>query len=147
MGITQYQYWLLQVSIFGKFPKMPYKLLKVLANTLAIIEILSISLIGYGNKYYLVAIWEISTISPYFWLFGSKSNGIFQNFIIFIIKSLVDHALYNIVSHVWSNTIFILFPHWFGTLAVNARAIIEILIISHQLSAVWFILSNQVYKI
>ena len=41
----------------------------------------------------------------------------------------------------------ILFPHWFGLLAVNAGAIIEILIISHQLSAVWFILSNQVYKI
>ena len=32
-------------------------------------------------------------------------------------------------------------------LAVNARAIIKMLIISHQLPAVWFILSNQVYKI
>ena len=41
----------------------------------------------------------------------------------------------------------ILFPHWFGSLAVNARAIIKISIISHQLSAIWFILSNQVYKI
>ena len=41
----------------------------------------------------------------------------------------------------------LLFPHWFGSLAINARAIIEISIISHQLSAVWFILSNQVYKI
>ena len=30
----------------------------------------------------------------------------------------------------------ILSPHWFGSLAVNARAIIEILIVSHQLSAV-----------
>ena len=28
MGITQYQYWLLQVSTFGKFPKMPNKLLR-----------------------------------------------------------------------------------------------------------------------
>ena len=41
----------------------------------------------------------------------------------------------------------LLFPHWFGSLAVNARAIIEISINSHQKSAVWFILSNQVYKI
>ena len=40
----------------------------------------------------------------------------------------------------------ILFHHWFGSLAVNAREIIEISIISHQLSAVWFILSNQVNK-
>ena len=28
MGITEYQYWLLQVSTFGKFPKMPSKVLK-----------------------------------------------------------------------------------------------------------------------
>ena len=41
----------------------------------------------------------------------------------------------------------LLLPHWFGLLAVNARAIIKILIISHQKSAVWFILSNQVNKI
>ena len=27
-SITQYQYWLLKVSTFTKFPKMPYKLLK-----------------------------------------------------------------------------------------------------------------------
>ena len=66
MGITRYQYWLIQVSIFGKFPKMPYKLLKVFANTLAIIENSSISLIGYSNAFICVAIWQISTISPYF---------------------------------------------------------------------------------
>ena len=30
----------------------------------------------------------------------------------------------------------LLFPHWFGSLAVNARAIIEISINSHQISAV-----------
>ena len=41
----------------------------------------------------------------------------------------------------------LLFPHWFGSLAVNARAFIEISIISHQKSAVWSILSNQVNKI
>ena len=41
----------------------------------------------------------------------------------------------------------LLFPHWFGTLAVNARAISEISLNSHQISAVCFILSNQVYKI
>ena len=77
MGITQYQYWLLQVSTFGKFPKMPSKVLKYLANTLAIIKISSISLIGYGNKYYLVTIWEISTISPIclVWLIGCKCQG------------------------------------------------------------------------
>ena len=89
MGITQYQYWLLQVSTFGKFPKMPYKLLKVLANPLAIIEISSISLIGYSNTFICVAIWEISTISPYFWLVGSKSSGIYRNFVIFIIKTML----------------------------------------------------------
>ena len=77
MGITQYQYWLLKVSTFTKFPRMPSKSAEVLANTLAIIEILSISLIGYGNSYYLVAFWEISNISPIFWLIGSKNNGMF----------------------------------------------------------------------
>ena len=41
----------------------------------------------------------------------------------------------------------LLFPHWFGMLAVNARAISEISLNSHQISAVCFILSNQVYKI
>ena len=51
------------------------------------------------------------------------------------------------MSYVWSNTKFILFPHWFGLLAVNAREIIEISIISHQFSAVWFILSNQSLKL
>ena len=40
----------------------------------------------------------------------------------------------------------LLFPNWFGSLAVDARAIIEISIISHQLPAIWFILSNQIYK-
>ena len=64
MGTTQYQYWLLQVSIFGKFPKMPQKLLKVLANTLAIIKISSISLIGYSNALICVATWQKSIISP-----------------------------------------------------------------------------------
>ena len=64
MGTTQYQYWLLQVSIFGKFPKMPQKLLKVLANTLAIIEIPSISLIGHSNTFICVATWQKSIISP-----------------------------------------------------------------------------------
>ena len=51
------------------------------------------------------------------------------------------------MSHVWSNTKFMLFPHWFGLLAVNASAIIEISIISHQLSAVWSILSNKCLKV
>ena len=39
------------------------------------------------------------------------------------------------------------FPHWFSALAVNAREISEILLNSHQKSAICLILSNQVYKI
>ena len=81
---------------------------------------------------------KISTILPIYWLIGSKSSGICQNF---IICTLVLHLMYGPTQK------FILFPHWFGSLAVNAGATIKILIISHQLSAVWFILSNQVYKI
>ena len=73
---------------------MPYKLLKVLANTLAIIEISSISLIGYSNTFICVAIWEISTVSPYFWLIGSKRYWHFSKFHHFHHKSLVDHASY-----------------------------------------------------
>ena len=50
------------------------------------------------------------------------------------------------VSYVWSNTKLLLFPHWFSTLAVNARAISEILLNSHPKSAVCLMLSNKVYK-
>ena len=39
----------------GNFQKMPHKLLKVLANTLAIIKISFISLIGYSNALICVA--------------------------------------------------------------------------------------------
>ena len=48
---------------------------------------------GMAKHIICVAIWEISTISPTFWLIGNKSNGIFQNFIIFLIKSTVGPAL------------------------------------------------------
>ena len=47
---------------------MPQKLLKVLANTLAITKISSISLIGYSNTFICVATWQKSIISPKFWL-------------------------------------------------------------------------------
>ena len=40
------------------------------------------------------------------------------------------------VSYVWSNVKFLLFPHWFGTLAFKAMAFSEILLISLQKSAV-----------
>ena len=42
---------------------------------------------------------------------------------------------------------FLLFPHWFSILAVNARAISEISLNFHQISAISFMLSNQAYKI
>ena len=94
IGTAQYQYWLLQVSIFGKFPKMPHKLLKVLANILAIIEISSISLIGYSNTHYLVAFWEISTISPYILAHWQLKQWHFSKFCHLHHKSSVDHASY-----------------------------------------------------
>ena len=65
---------------------MPHKLLQVLANTLAIIEISFMSLIGYSNTHYLVAFWEISIISPF--IFGSlviKAVAIVENFVICIL--------------------------------------------------------------
>ena len=121
---------------------MPQKLLQVLANTLAIIEILSISLIGYSNTLICVAIllfplnfgslavktmaffkisslfiinppltmlrtnivfyvWSntyISNIHTIFWLIGIKSNGNYQNFIIFTC------FICSIMCYVYSNT-------------------------------------------
>ena len=107
---------------------------------------------------------NISNTPPMFWLIGHKSSGNCQNFIIYIlhIVSMYSHIqivhivwligiktngnyrnfviftcfVLSIICYVYSNTKLILFPHWFGSLAVNARAIIEISIISHQLSAV-----------
>ena len=64
------------------------------------------------------------------WLIGIKSNGNYRNFIIFTC------FIRSIMCYVYSNTKLILFPHWVGLLAVNTGEIIEILIISHQLSAV-----------
>ena len=84
---------------------MPYKLLKVLANTLAIIKISSISLIGYSNTFICVAIWQISTISPYFWLIGSKRYWHLLKFHYFHHKIPHWTMLHtSIVSYVWSNT-------------------------------------------
>ena len=138
MGITQYQYWLLQVSTFTKFPKMPYKLLKYWQILWPLLKFRLFPTLGMATHIIWLHFGKFLLFPPYVWLVSIKSNGIYQNFIIFIIK---NHASYTILC------LMLLFPHWFGTLAVNARAIIKISIISHQLSAVWFILSNQVYKI
>ena len=47
------------------------------------------------------------------------------------------------VSYVWSNVKFLLFPpHWFGALAFKAMAFSEILLISHQKPAICLKLSN-----
>ena len=70
---------------------MPHKLLKVLANTLAIIEISSISLIGYSNTLICVAI----LLFPL--NFGSlavKTMAFFEISSLFIIKSSADHTSY-----------------------------------------------------
>ena len=73
-----------------------------------------------------MAKWEISNFSLSVWLVGHQSLGILGNF-------TVGPAPYTIiVSYVWSNVKFLLFPLWFGTLAVNARAFSEILLIPHQ---------------
>ena len=93
---------------------MPHKLLKVLANTLAIIEILFVSLIGYSNALICVAI----LLFPF--NFGSlavKTSGIFRNFIIFHHKPSVDHALYKycvicMVNHKYFQYLPHILAHW-----------------------------------
>ena len=64
------------------------------------------------------------------WLIGIKTNGNYRNFVIFTC------FICSIMCYVYSNTKNLLFHHWFGSLAVNTGEIIEISIISHQLSAV-----------
>ena len=78
------------------------------------------------NSVLCVAKWEISNISVSVWLIGHQSHSILGNF-------TVGPASYTkMVSYVWSNVKFLLFPHWFGALAVNARAFSEISLLSHQ---------------
>ena len=80
---------------------MPQKLLQVLANTLAIIEISSISLIGYSNTLICVAI----LLFPL--NFGSlavKTMAFFEISSLFIINPQLTMLRTNIVSYVWSNT-------------------------------------------
>ena len=80
-----------------------------------------------GNFYYF----------PIYLAHWQLKQCISQNFIIFIIKTVVDHALCNCYVLCMVKTQgLLLFLHWFGSLAANARAIIEILINSHQISAV-----------
>ena len=80
---------------------MPQKLLKVLANTLAIIKISSISLIGYSNTLICVAI----LLFPL--NFGSlavKMMAFFEISSLFIINPPLTMLCTNSVSYVWSNT-------------------------------------------
>ena len=128
IGTTQYQYWLLQVSTFGKFPKMPHKLLKVLANTYAIIEISFISLIGYSNTHYLVCILGNFYYFPL--IFGSlavKTSGNFRNFVIIHHKPSVDHCFVQVLCQMYGQTlIFPILPPYFGSLVIKAVAIVKI---------------------
>ena len=66
MGTTQYQYWLLQVSIFGKFPKMPNEMLKYWQILWPLSKCHLFPSLGTATHIICVAIWEISTISPIF---------------------------------------------------------------------------------
>ena len=78
------------------------------------------------NYVLCMAKWEISYFFLSVWLIGHQSHSILGNF-------TVGPAPYTkIVSYVWSSAKFLLFPHWFGTLAVNARAFSEISLIPHQ---------------
>ena len=80
---------------------MPQKLLKVLANTLAIIEILPISLVGYSNTLICVVV----LLSPL--NFGSlavKTMAFFEISSLFIINPSLIMLHTNIVPYVWSNT-------------------------------------------
>ena len=84
-----------------KFPKMPQKLLKVLANTLAIIKISSISLVGYSNTLICIAI----LLFPL--NFGSlavKTMAFFEISSLFIINPSLIMLRTNILPYVWSNT-------------------------------------------
>ena len=80
---------------------MPHTFLKVLANPFAIIEISSISLIGYSNALICVAI----LLFPL--NFGSlavKTMAFFKISSLFIINPPLTMLRTNIVSYVWSNT-------------------------------------------
>ena len=64
------------------------------------------------------------------WLIGVKSNAIIE------ISSFSPASYIALCVTYMQIQKTILFHHWFGSLAVNTRAIIKILIISHQISAV-----------
>ena len=144
----KFQYWLLQVSTFGKFPKMPNKMLKYWQILWPLSKFHLFPSLGTATHIIWLQFGKFLLFPPYVWLIGSKSSGIFRNFIIFIIKSAVDHASHIILCLMYGQTQkLLLFPHWFGSLAVNAREISKISLNSHQKSAVCFTWSNQVYKI
>ena len=144
MGTTQYQYWLLQVSTFGKFPKMPYKMLKYWQILWPLLKFHLFPSLGTATHIIWLQFGKLLLFPHIFGSLAVKAVAFFE-ILSFHHK---NHTSYIILCLMYGQTQkLLLFPHWFGSLAVNARVIIKILIISHQLSAVWFILSNQVYKI
>ena len=148
LGMATHIIWL----HFGKFPLFPLKFWLIWQlkqwHFSKFHHFIIKSLVDHASYKYCVICMVKHKSSHFFphiyWLIGSKCNGISRNFVIFI---LVPYFVHNIVFYVWSNTRVILSHHWFGSLAVNAGEINEILIISHQFSTVWLILSNQCLKI
>ena len=127
----------LSVLQFGKFLLFPLNFGSLAVKTVAFSEISSLFIIKSSvdhtsYKYCVLCMVKHKYFhySPISWLIGIKSIGNYQNFVIFTC------FIRSIMCYVYSNTKPILFYHWFGSLAVNAGAIIEISIISHQLSAI-----------
>ena len=124
MSISQYQYWLLQVSTFGKFPKMPNKMLKYWQKLWPLSKFHLFLSLGTATCIIWLQFGKFLLFPPYVWLIGSKSSGIFQNF---IIKSAVDHASHIILCLMYGQTQnFYYFPHVFGSSAIKAMAFIKI---------------------
>ena len=89
-------------------------------------EILPLALLCALNYVLCMAEWEISNFPFQFGSLAIKSHSILGNF-------TVGPASYTkMVSYVWSNAKFLIFPHWFGAMAVKAMAFWEISLFSHQ---------------
>ena len=89
MGITQYQYWPLQVSTFSKFSKMPYKMLKYWQILWPLLKFHLFPSLGTATHIIWLHFGKFPLFPLYVWLISSKSSGIFRNFIIFIIKTIL----------------------------------------------------------
>ena len=66
MGITQYQYWLLQVSTFGKFPKMPNNLLKYWQILWPLSKIHLFPSLGMATRIIWLQLGKFPLFPPYF---------------------------------------------------------------------------------